>query len=152
MQVITTGHKYELASFEGGPAQTLQFIEKVPTAEGSKELRTVNDGTTNEEVLKVLIDRLQYLSGGLVRRVVAAACRNSAGRIVVSARHYNPIMRAQIAAAEGPQRWRGCEQGFIDQRGNFLTRQEAHAIASANGQIIRRCGGDTETLYSENLY
>lgn len=92
------------------------------------------------------------LSGGLVRRVVAAACRNSAGRIVVSARHYDPIMRAQIAAAEGLQRWRGCEQGFIDQLGNFLTRQEAHAMASANGQIIRRCGGDTETLYSENLY
>ena len=63
MQVITTGHKYELASFEGGPAQTLQFIEKVPTTEGAKELRTINDGTTNEEVLKVLIDRLQYLNG-----------------------------------------------------------------------------------------
>ena len=63
MQVITTGHKYELASFEGGTPQSLQFIEKVPTSEGSKELRTVNDGTTNEEVLKVLIDRLQYLNG-----------------------------------------------------------------------------------------
>ena len=63
MQVITTGHKYELASFEGGTPQALQFIEKVTTAEGSKELRTVNDGTTNEEVLKVLIDRLQYLNG-----------------------------------------------------------------------------------------
>lgn len=63
MNIITTGHKYELASFEGGTPQTLQFIEKVPVAEGSKELRTVNDGTTNEEVLKVLIDRLQYLNG-----------------------------------------------------------------------------------------
>jgi len=63
MNIITTGHKYELASFESGPAQTLQFIEKVPTTEGSKELRTINDGTTNEEVLKVLIDRLQYLNG-----------------------------------------------------------------------------------------
>jgi hypothetical protein len=63
MKVITTGHKYELASFEGGPAQSLQFIEKVPTAEGSKELRTINDGTTNEEVLRVLIDRLNYLQG-----------------------------------------------------------------------------------------
>ena len=63
MQVITTGHKYELASFEGGPSQSLQFIEKVPTAECSKDLRTVNDGTTNEEILKVLIDRLQYLNG-----------------------------------------------------------------------------------------
>ena len=63
MQVITTGHKYVLASFEGGIEQVLQFIEKVPTAEGSNELRTVNDGTTNEEVLKVLIDRVQYLNG-----------------------------------------------------------------------------------------
>ena len=63
MQVITTGHKYELASFEGGTPQSLQFIEKAPTSECSKELRTVNDGTTNEEVLKVLIDRLQYLNG-----------------------------------------------------------------------------------------
>jgi len=63
MIVLTTGHKYELASFEGGPGQLLQFIEKVPIAQGSRELRTVNDGTTNEEVLKVLIDRLQYLNG-----------------------------------------------------------------------------------------
>lgn len=66
MQVITTGHKYELASFEGGPAQTLQFIEKTnqltENPDGSK-LVTVNDGTTNEEVLRVLIDRLQYLNG-----------------------------------------------------------------------------------------
>lgn len=32
MNIITTGHKYELASFEGGTAQTLQFIEKLPTS------------------------------------------------------------------------------------------------------------------------
>ncbi len=63
MKIITTGHKYELDSFEGGTAQTLQFIEKVPASEGSKELLTINDGTTNEEVLKILIDRLQYLNG-----------------------------------------------------------------------------------------
>ena len=68
MKVITTGHKYELDHFEsyglpGLPVQTLQFIEKIPVAEGAKELRTVNDGTTNEEVLRVLIDRLQYLNG-----------------------------------------------------------------------------------------
>lgn len=44
------------------------------------------------------------------------------------------------------------EQGFIDQRGNFLGRQEAWQVAQAAGQIIRRVGGDTEaggTLYSE---
>jgi hypothetical protein len=66
MKVITAGHKYELDHFEsyglpGVPVQTLQFIEKVPVTEGSTELRTVNDGTTNEEVLRVLVDRLNYL-------------------------------------------------------------------------------------------
>lgn len=63
MKIITTGHKYELASFEGGTPQTLQFIEKVPSKEASAPLVTVNDGTTNEEVLRVLLDRLQYLNG-----------------------------------------------------------------------------------------
>lgn len=62
MKVLTEGHKYELASFEGGAPQTLQFIEKVPVAEGSTELKTVNDGTTNEEVLTVILDRLNVLN------------------------------------------------------------------------------------------
>lgn len=62
MKTLTTGHKYELASFEGGPAQALQFIEKEPVYLGSKELRLVNDGTTNEEVIAVLIDRIQFLN------------------------------------------------------------------------------------------
>lgn len=64
MKVITTGHKYELASFEGGTPQTLQFIEKTPNLQaGNGLLFTVNDGTTNEEMLRVLIDRMQYLNG-----------------------------------------------------------------------------------------
>ncbi len=66
MKTVTPGHKYELAHFEnygleGCPVQTIQFIEKRPAAEGSSELVTVNDGTTNEEVLRMLIDRIQYL-------------------------------------------------------------------------------------------
>jgi hypothetical protein len=44
------------------------------------------------------------------------------------------------------------EQGFIDQLGVFLTRQEAFAIASERGQIKRRVGGDEGKLFSENLY
>jgi hypothetical protein len=62
MKVISEGHRYELDAFEGGMAQTLQFIEKVPVTKGSTELKTVNDGTTNEEVLAMLIDRLSYLN------------------------------------------------------------------------------------------
>ena len=66
MKILKEGHKYELDHFEsygldGVAVETLQFIEKVPVAEGSTELKTVNDGTTNEEVLKVLINRIQYL-------------------------------------------------------------------------------------------
>src|SRR6185437_9890699 len=41
--------------------QVLEFIEKVAIQPGSTELETVRNGTTNEEVLAVLIDRMQYL-------------------------------------------------------------------------------------------
>lgn len=64
MRVITEGHLYELENFEEGDIkQALQFIQKVPVFEGSSDLKTISNGTTNEEVLKVLINRLQYLNG-----------------------------------------------------------------------------------------
>ena len=72
MKVLIEGHKYELANFENpsSEGQVLQFIEKTPkfTCEAGKdpvptgELTTVNDGTTNEEVLAVLIDRINSLN------------------------------------------------------------------------------------------
>ena len=63
MKTLTPGHKYELENFEAKdqPGQIIQFIEKTPISEGSKDVRTVNDGTTNEEVLGVLIDRMNWL-------------------------------------------------------------------------------------------
>ena len=70
MKVLTEGHKYELAGFDNlENTQTIQFIEKEPkkAPEGellvTEELETVNDGTTNEEVLAMLINRMQYLQG-----------------------------------------------------------------------------------------
>ena|SRR6266540_5416405 len=65
MKVITTNHRYELANFENPdkPGQVIQFIEK--SYAGYGPLKTEHDGTTNEEVLKVLIDRLQGLGGKL---------------------------------------------------------------------------------------
>lgn len=74
MKILTEGHRYELANFENKDElqnQVIQFIEKEaytiknesdPTFTAT-QLVTVNDGTTNEEVLEVLIDRLQYLNG-----------------------------------------------------------------------------------------
>jgi hypothetical protein len=56
MKVIRSGHKYELESFEGTYPQIIQFIEKQHPS-----METIHDGTTNEEVLAVLIDRLRSM-------------------------------------------------------------------------------------------
>lgn len=63
MIVLRPGHRYELANFEdpSKPGQVLQFIEKERRARDVPELVTLSDGTTNEEVLRVLIDRMGAL-------------------------------------------------------------------------------------------
>lgn len=63
MKVTVQGHTYELQNFEKKAAsgQILQFIHKEPVEEGSSELKTISDGTTNEEVLEALIDRISFL-------------------------------------------------------------------------------------------
>ena len=84
------------------------------------------------------------------RRVVCAAVRDSAGRIAIGPRHFD---RTMIDAINNLPEWsRPWEQGFIDQCGEFMTREEAHAVATGSSQIIRRCGGDEGRLFSENLY
>lgn len=67
MKILTAGHKYALEAFEGGQDQHLQFIEK------DVAMQTINDGTTNEEVLAMLIDRLAYLGDRLPCRETALA-------------------------------------------------------------------------------
>lgn len=58
MQVVVPGHSYILKSMDGTNSQFLQFIKKEPI---DGEFVTVQDGTTNEEVLEVLIDRIKCL-------------------------------------------------------------------------------------------
>ena len=85
------------------------------------------------------------------RRVVCAAIRKE-GRILAGARHFDKVMRAQIEASEGMGWWKlGAEQGFIDQFGDFLTREEAWSVARIENQIIKEVSSPG-TLYSENLY
>ncbi len=61
MKILTPNHRYELENFEHpeSPGQVIQFIEK--SYEGYGPMKTVHDGTTNEEMLKVMIDRLRGL-------------------------------------------------------------------------------------------
>lgn len=65
MKILTQGHSYELSNFElkSEKGQVIQFIHKEPKEEGSSEFVTVSDGTTNEEILEMLIDRMNYLQG-----------------------------------------------------------------------------------------
>lgn len=70
MKVITPGHLYELYNLESDTTQQLQFIEKTLAADG-ETFSVISPGTTNEEVLKVLIDRMNYLQ-------TKAPCRENA--------------------------------------------------------------------------
>lgn len=63
MKQIVDGHSYELANFENTDkaGQVLQFIHKEPNPQNPTEFITIQDGTTNEEVLEALICRMNYL-------------------------------------------------------------------------------------------
>lgn len=96
---------------------------------------------------------------------IVCAAMFKEGRIVTGARHFDKIMRDQMEASEGIAWWKSCQQGFINQFGEFLTRKEAWVIADKNGQIklfdpnstskriIQPANqGKEGTLFSENLY
>ena len=92
------------------------------------------------------------VSTGYAPWVVCAALRLPSGRKICGPRHFDPVMRSQIANDTEAPAWKFAEQGFVDQHGNWLTREDAHRIALANGQRRKRCGGDESKLFSENLY
>lgn len=94
--------------------------------------------------------------GKTPQRVVCAACRSPDKHfMVVGPRHWDNTMLEQIRNMIFSGYTNDWQQGFIDQFGDYLTRQEAWVIANERQQIIRRVGGDDKdggTLYSENLY
>lgn len=59
---IDEGYKYGLQDFESDTVQPISFIKKAPISPGSPEMETLTNGTTNEEVLKMLIDRVNFLN------------------------------------------------------------------------------------------
>ena len=100
----------------------------------------------------------------LPRRVVCAAILMDDGLIVTGVRHYSPDMRATLARIYGkglrafgkwwrkPYYFHEAEQGFIDQFGKFLTREEAFVLARQNGQCPHLPTTGTACLFSEDLY
>ncbi|HEU0061375.1 MAG TPA: hypothetical protein VFR19_15960 [Hyphomicrobiaceae bacterium] len=66
MKTVVPGYVYELASHKAnGGAQILEFVHKAPQAAGDETLVEVDDGTTTEEVIMVLMDRLTFLNAKL---------------------------------------------------------------------------------------
>ncbi len=94
------------------------------------------------------------------RRVVCSANRvvsKGVEYLALGPRHFSPTMHKHITLFKRLKlgtktQWLTSEQGFIDQFGVFMTREQAHVVAKAANQIVRRCGGDTTQLFSESIY
>jgi hypothetical protein len=94
-----------------------------------------------------------------MRRVVCAAIRASDGSVLLGIRHYSKDMHEQIRLRIDCNKFLrrlDDDQGFVDQHGVFMSREEAFNVASRAGQIVNvsACGEglDGMKLYSEGLY
>ncbi len=88
-----------------------------------------------------------------IRHVVCAANRYG-DLIICSPRHHDKIMNAQIRAiGKGLCKPTAGYQGFVDQFGVFISREEAFVIAKASGQKLnlKRNSGNGKDLYSEGI-
>jgi hypothetical protein len=99
-----------------------------------------------------------------VQRVVCAAIRHADGRIVCGPRHFDRTMWCQLLGIPPSQwservdkfndevrSWQTASQGFIDQHGDFLTREEAWPIAEAQQSLLDP-DWQRGVLHSEHLY
>jgi len=93
------------------------------------------------------------------RPYIVCAANKHGEMIITGARHFDNIMSKVIKAIWPVQeeRQKVCgemEQGFIDQWGNFYTREEAMHLIINTGQSfdVRSNGGTRTALYSEGLY
>lgn len=95
----------------------------------------------------------------MIRRVVCAAIRAADGEVLLGVRHYSADMHTQIRARSDGAKFAHRheeDQGFVDQHGVFMGREEAYSVARDAGQIVRpdACGNGLNgmKLYSEGLY
>lgn len=109
-----------------------------------------------EEAREMSIQRVVCAANRIIRYFYINNEQFNTELVVLGARHFDALMHSAISNISTnpfdkikPSDW---EQGFIDQRGNFLTREEAWIVAETAGQIIQRVGGDEKKLFSENLY
>lgn len=89
------------------------------------------------------------------RRIVCAAIRAEDDDVLIGIRHYSADMHKQIYRRVDGEKFthrHGDDQGFVDQHGVYLTREEAYKVALAANQIVRPQACTNNELYSEGLY
>lgn len=62
INVVDDAHTYELQNHESESTQTVHFIKKESDPTTETGMKTVQEGTTNEAVLQMLISRTQSLN------------------------------------------------------------------------------------------
>jgi hypothetical protein len=90
---------------------------------------------------------------GIVKpqEIIVCAANRKGGVIFAGARHCDKVMHRQAKAAG--TNLTVSEQGFINQFGEFRTREEALKIVLENGQPFnKKRNGSTTELFSEGLY
>ena len=86
--------------------------------------------------------------------IVCAAIKLHDGTVICAPRHGGPLV-ATLLLRIGERSFssKDEDQGFVDQFGNFHTREEAYIVAKRNGQIRREVStGLKNKLFSEHLY
>lgn len=76
-----------------------------------------------------------------IMKIIKAAIKGKDGYIYLGKNH------SQIIAAHEFGKFKGCEQGFFTDTGQFVGREKAAEIAFEAGQIDRRC----TLLFSEDI-
>lgn len=94
-----------------------------------------------------------------MRRVVCAAIRAADGELLLGIRHYSRDMHRQMEQRMDGAKFNNRldeDQGFVDQDGVFMSREEAYQVADKGLQIRwpSACGMGLNgpKLYSEGLY
>jgi hypothetical protein len=94
-----------------------------------------------------------------MRRVVCAAIRAGDGTLMLGIRHYSKDMHDQLEQRMDGFKFRNRldeDQGFVDQWGAWMSREEAYEVARQSGGIRNHSsvgeGLNGLKLYSEALY
>lgn len=102
------------------------------------------------------------IPNGTKKRVVVCAANRFTNKqgdevLICGARHWDKIMHVTFQACGGideltPIPNTVANQGFIDQQGIWMGRQEAREVVQANGQTLSEFSIQGDELFSENLY